>query len=215
MQQSSPLPCNPNPNRTPSQALTRWQWIMWHGSHLVLVACLSTESRCLTEHRWVCSLPELVSMVAAALATAVQSPCNPNPNRNPGPPQRPHGGGGSWHRSHQVLVACLPTEAHSHTKHRWVRGLLGLVIMVTAALATAVQSPCNPNPMIAPQRRTPSRPTVVADHGTDRIRCLWHASPLRPTPTPSKDGCVACLDWSSWSQQPSPPPCSHRATLTL
>ena len=51
---------------------------MWHGSHLVLVACLSTESRCLTEHRLVRSLPGLVSMVAAALATAVQSPCNPN-----------------------------------------------------------------------------------------------------------------------------------------
>ena len=46
-----------------------------------------------------------------------------------------------WHRSHLVLVACLPIEPRSLTKHRWVRGLPGLVIMVAAALATAVQSP--------------------------------------------------------------------------
>ena len=113
---------------------------MWHRSHLVLLVCLPIEPRSHTKHRWVHGLPGLVIMVAAALATAVQSPCNPNPMIAPQDPQRTHGGGGSWHRSHQVLVACLPTEAHSHTKHRWVRGLLGLVIMVTAALATAVQT---------------------------------------------------------------------------
>ena len=53
-----------------------------------------------------------------------------------------------WHRSHLVLLVCLPIEPRSHTKHRWVHDLPGLVIMVAAALATAVQSPCNPNLMI-------------------------------------------------------------------
>ena len=54
--------------------------------------------------------------------------------------------------------------------------------------------------------------TVAADHGTDRIRCLWLSSPLSPTPTPSTGGCVACLDWSSWSGHSSP---RHRRAVTV
>ena len=112
-------------------------------------------------------------------------------------PQHSTGDGGGrirmgWHQSHLVCVACLPTEPRSHTKHRWVRGLPGLVVMVAAALATAVQSPCSPNPkrITRPHGRTLY---CAADHGTDLIWCLRRASPPSPAPTPSTGGRVACL----------------------